>query len=139
MSDQEPRIEINAKYTVRAPIDEDVLPIPESEWEDLKSQIGHIGSAPLFYPTVGTWLMGIAGSALLGSLTLPRSITTFGYPTTLISWAIFFVTLITGIFALMFAWKQRELLIYSKQQVLRKMEFIERKYPPTEQGSNGKS
>jgi hypothetical protein len=95
----------------------------------LKKKVEHIKlSEPIFH-TVGSVLLGVAGTALFAALTLPEAMTQVGsYNTHLVCWAIFLTTLISGVLSLYFGHQQRKVVTNSKDDVLDEMKRLEHKY-----------
>lgn len=121
-------IQFAQKYNILTPVEENAYMIPISDWNRLQEKIKQIDStAGLLFHTIGSVLLGVAGSALVGALTSQNQIP---------CWAIFAVSLISGLLSLYFASQQRQLDIYSKDDVLKEIHRIEQRYRTPSQYSN---
>ncbi|MBI1924438.1 hypothetical protein HYR99_09320 [Candidatus Poribacteria bacterium] len=121
-------IPVSQKYKMLIPVEEDAYMIPISDWNNLHEKIKRIDSTTgLLFHTIGSVLLGVAGSALVGALTSQNQIP---------CWAIFAVSLISGLLSLYFASQQRKLDIYSKDDILKEIHRIERRYRTDSQSSN---
>lgn len=128
MSDQKLPFTISHEYEVVSPPKERAFAIPESEWKHLKQIVERVQvGVPLFH-TIGSVSLGIAGSALLAGLTLPRTEVNSNLSPSLICWVICSAAFIVGILSLCFSFRQRKEISRSKQQVLEEMEHLESRY-----------
>jgi hypothetical protein len=128
MSEARPPFRLSHDYEVVVPANEEAYPVPKSDWEYLKERINRIEAAGQIYHTIGSILLGVAGSALLGALTLSKEMAIIGSTTILVCWGIFAVTLISGLLALFFAYQQRNLISCTKNDVITDMKRLEQRY-----------
>ena len=128
MTEQTPPFHISYKYEVVPLKKERGYLIPISDWEYLKKRVKLIKSVDSIFHTIGSILLGVAGSAFLAALTLPKAITHVGSSTILVCWAVFGVTLTSGLLSLHFASQQRKVVTCSKDGVLDEMDRLEHKY-----------
>lgn len=126
----EPSFKISQDYELIPPQKKRAYPILVEEWEYLKKKILAIRDDANMYHTIGSILLGVAGSALVAALTLefpkgqegqiPMSI--------VISWFIFASSLICGCLSLFFGSKQRQIQKASASEVIQQMSLIEQRY-----------
>jgi hypothetical protein len=117
-------------YELIAPQKKRAYPILVEEWLHLKDKISAITDDANLYHTIGSILLGVAGSALVAALTLdlPKSEQgTMAMPL-IIAWFICVTTVICGGLSLLFGGKQREIQSSSTQDVIQQMELIEKRY-----------
>jgi hypothetical protein len=125
-----PSFKMSQDYELVAPQKKRAYPILVEEWLHLKDKISAITDDANLYHTIGSILLGVAGSALVAALTLdlPNSeLGTTAMPL-IIAWFIFATAIICGALSLWFGWKQREIQSSSTQDVLQQMELIEKRY-----------
>jgi hypothetical protein len=110
-------------------------PILIEEWQHLKEKIRQIHDDANFYHTIGSVLLGVAGSALLTALTLdipkPQGTTTMPMPI-VISWFTFLATAACGSLSLYFGKTQRDVQRSNAAEVISHMELIEKRYEGAE-------
>lgn len=100
-------------------------PIPCDEWDYLKRRIGEVSNHPNPFHTLGSLLLGAALSTLITILLGGIAV---GQASVTIAWAVTAVTLISGIIALVFAYKQDKVEKVQARNVLDQMAIIERRY-----------
>ncbi len=102
-------------------------------WDFLIGKIESISDDENIYHTIGSIFLGVAGSALIAALTLdlpsddgymPRQI--------LISWYVFWASLICGVLSMFFGRKNKKINRTSAKDIVQQMRLIEKRY---EQGS----
>ncbi|MFQ5794804.1 MAG: hypothetical protein ACE5JP_07130 [Candidatus Bipolaricaulia bacterium] len=108
------------------PKKEQGIPITISDWSHLKTRIRRLGIDSLLFHTIGSVILGFAGSALIAALTLPQRVE----PTEseIVIWVIFVAALFIGVLSLYFAHQTRG-------GVLDEMRRLEAMYvQPTDEG-----
>ena len=126
----DPSFKMSQDYELIAPQKKRAYPILVEEWRYLKARISAITDDANLYHTIGSILLGVAGSALVAALTLdlPNSEQgTMAMPL-IIAWFICVSAVICGGLSLLFGGKQREIQSSSTQDVIQQMEFIEKRY-----------
>jgi hypothetical protein len=126
----DPSFKMSQDYELIAPQKKRAYPILVEEWLHLKDKISAITDDANLYHTIGSILLGVAGSALVAALTLdlPKSEQgTMAMPL-IIAWFICVTTVICGGLSLLFGGKQREIQSSSTQDVIQQMELIEKRY-----------
>ncbi|MDR3544066.1 MAG: hypothetical protein P4L69_24385 [Desulfosporosinus sp.] len=100
------------------------------EWDYLKTKVGQIKDNANFYHTIGSILLGAAGSAVITALTTDYKKTADGSAPTfqVIAWALVMVFLICGILSLFFGRTQRKVENVMVRDVVQQMELMEQKY-----------
>ena len=117
-------------YELVAPQKKRAYPILVEEWLHLKARISAITDDANLYHTIGSILLGVAGSAFVVALTLPVPKSEQGEMTIplIIAWFICATALICGGLFMFFGGKQREIQSSSTQDVIQQMELIEKRY-----------
>jgi len=105
-------------------------PILIEEWEHLKKKIHSISDNANIYHTIGSALIGVAGSAFVVALTFDtQPEDNSSIPTSiLISWFIFVSALICGGLSLFFGKTQRKVQNSNTNDVIEQMKLIEKRY-----------
>lgn len=118
MSPSEHPITISNKSTIIPWKEEARYNVPRSDWVFLKEKIKRIKSPQLLWYTIGSVLLGIAGSSGLTAILCKNS------------WIglIFAITLTGGIFSLLLAKEQRKTIVNSQRDALIEMQRIEDKH-----------
>ncbi len=98
--------------------------IPFSEWSHLRNKIQHIESTGILFPTIASFALGVAGSALVAVLTVPAGLFVFGAPSRFICWSLFVVFASLALMAGFFAKQQRRVLTCTKEDVIAEMDRI---------------
>lgn len=120
-------------YEIAQPKKKMAYPILVEEWDFLIGKIESISDDENIYHTIGSIFLGVAGSALIAALTLdlasddgymPRQI--------LISWYVFWASLICGVLSMFFGRKNKKINRTSAKDIVQQMRLIEKRY---EQGS----
>jgi len=131
----EPTFKMSQDYELIPPKKRRAYPILVEEWNYLKEKIRKIRDNANFYQTIGSVLLGVAGSALVTALTLdlpkPEGSNATPLPI-LIAWFAFVTALICGGLALYFGKAQRDVQTSSAKEVIEHMELIEKRYEGTE-------
>jgi proteasome assembly chaperone (PAC2) family protein len=111
-------ITISNKSTIIPRKEEKSYTIPRSDWVFLKEKIKRIKSPQLLWYTIGSALLGIAGSSGLTAILCKNS------------WIglICAITLTGGIFSLLLAKEQRKTVVNSQMDALIEMQRIEDKH-----------
>ena len=128
MDEQKSHISVSQGFEVHKPQKGKAYIIPVQEWDHIKQRIGRIESIGLGFHTAGSLLLGVAGTAIVAALTMPPGTTVFNTPSNQICWGIGLVSGICGAMALYFASRQRDIMSYSKQDVISEMDHIEKRY-----------
>jgi len=130
----EPSFKMSQDYELITPKKKRAYPILVEEWEHLKSKIRKIRDNANLYHTIGSILLGVAGSALVAALTLelPKAEGGRTPMPIIIAWFTFVAALISGLLSLFFANTQREVQSTSASEVIEHMELIERRYEGSE-------
>jgi hypothetical protein len=126
----DPSFKMSQDYELIAPQKKRAYPILVEEWNHLKSKISSITDDANFYHTIGSVLLGIAGSALVAALTLNLPQNTQGGMAMplILAWFIFISAFICGGLSLLFGGKQRDIQNSSTQDVIQQMNLIEKRY-----------
>ena len=105
-------------------------PISVKEWEYLKEQIGQIEERGNFWQTIGSILLGAAGTAVLNSFTATFPTPPEGSQSIpkILNWAFFLITGLSGLLAFFFGRSQKKLQKQFAQNVVRQMELIEGRF-----------
>lgn len=127
----EPSFKMSQDYELVPPRKQRAYPILVEEWQHLKEKIQQIRDDANFYHTIGSVLLGVAGSALVTALTLdipkPEGITTTPMPL-VIAWFVFVAAAACGALSLHFGKSQREVQNSNAKEVVSHMELIEKRY-----------
>jgi hypothetical protein len=127
----EPTFKMSQDYEIVPPRKQRAYPILVEEWLHLKEKVRQIRDDANFYHTLGSVLLGVAGSALLTALTLDipkvEGVTATPMPI-LIAWFAFFSTAVCGGLAMYFGKSQREVQHSNAIEVISHMELIEKRY-----------
>jgi hypothetical protein len=115
-------------YVLTIPAQQVALPIPRPDWDYLRGAIQRIQYPSSTYEVIASAALGIAGSALVAALTLPRELLIGNTPSFVISWCAFGVFAFGGALSLMFSFKQKRLLSCTKDDVLAEMKRIEQRF-----------
>ena len=111
-------ITISNKSTIIPRKEEKSYTIPRSDWQFLKRKINDIESPRFLWYTIGSALLGIAGTAAFTAVLCNKSWI----------WVIFTGTCVGGILLLIFAHKERKIITHTKDDVLEEMKRIEDKH-----------
>lgn len=127
MTDQGGGFQVSQGFEVLPPKSGKAYPIPCEEWVHLKNKISKLTSEPWFFHTIGSILLGASLttylSIVLGTFSLPAQQRTLD-----IAWGVVAVTGVSGVFALLFAHKERGAQRERAGEVVAEMELIERRY-----------
>lgn len=126
----EPSFKMSQDFELVPPQKKRAYPILIEEWQHLKKKIKSIRDNANIYHTIGSSLIGVAGSALVAALTLDIPVkegTSTPMPI-VISWFIFITALVCGSFALFFGREQRKVQSSTVNDVVAQMELIEKRY-----------
>ena len=116
-------------YELLSPQKKRAYPILIEEWEHLKVKISSIQDNANMYHTIGSTLIGVAGSALVTALTLnPLGESNTASLPTIISWCIFVSSSICGGLSLFFGRSQRKVQNSTTNDVVEQMKIIEKRY-----------
>ena len=127
---QDPEFKMSQNYEVMPPQKKSAYPILIEDWEHLKSRIRKISDNANFYHTIGSILLGVAGSALIAALTLniPEVVEGEMPLELLVAWFIFASAVASGLLSLHLGGSQRKVQSANVEDVVELMEFIENKY-----------
>lgn len=126
-------IHISSGLDVLRPKSGNAYPIPCDEWDLLKSKLTKVALPPWFYQTVGSVLMGVAGSMLVTILsgTLPAA----GQSNArVIASSTVIVATVCGLLSFLFAHKERDLQAVYISEVIQQMSVIENRYEASTYG-----
>ena len=128
--ENESSFKMSQDYELMAPKKKKAYPILIEEWQHLKEKIQRIKDDANLYHTIGSILLGVAGSSLLAALTLdfPSSESASIPMPIIISWFMFFTSFICGCLSIFFGRKQRKVQSTSCEEVIEHMELIEKRY-----------
>ena len=120
-------------YEIAQPKKKMAYPILVEEWDFLIGKIESISDDENIYHTIGSIFLGVAGSALIAALTLDLP-SDDGYMQRhiLISWYVFWASLICGVLSMFFGRKNKKINRTSAKDIVQQMRLIEKRY---EQGS----
>jgi hypothetical protein len=129
MPDAEAPFTLSQQLQITPPAAERACPIPEQDLCILRNRIGRIQTGSLLFHTAGSILLGVAGSAFVATLTLPKpSDKIESFTVSVTCWAIFGVFLLSGCMALCFAKLQRKERETTKTEVLEEFDRLEARY-----------
>lgn len=124
-------IKMSHGFEVLKPRGGKAFPIPCNEWDVLKTQIETLTAEPWLFHTTGSLLLGAALATVISIWT--GAISTATVPNAnVIAWAVVAVCTFTGLSALYFSHKERELHRVKAQAVLTNMRLIEDRFEPEE-------
>jgi hypothetical protein len=132
---EEPTFKMSQDYELVPPRKQRAYPILVEEWIHLKKKIREIRDNANFYHTVGSVLLGVAGSALVTALTLEiptQAVATSTPMPIVIAWFTFASTLACGGLSLFFGKKQRDDQKSSAEEVIAHMDLIQKRYESDE-------
>ena len=124
----ESSFKISQDFELILPKTKRAYPISLEEWSYLKKQIGTIHDDANLYHTIGSALLGMAGSALIAALTLDLPAGKEGQTAMPIIIFFFISSLVCGGLSLFFGHKQRLVLKVSASKVIQQMDLIEQRY-----------
>jgi len=133
MNEQKSHISATQDFEIQKPARGRAYLVPVLDWDHLKEKVRGIESSGLNFQTAGSIFWGIAGTAFVGALSVPKDLTVMGAPSVHFCWGIAIIGVICGSMALYFAGRQRKLSNHTKQDVISEMERIEKRYGKTEQ------
>jgi hypothetical protein len=130
----EPSFKMSQDYEIIPPKKKRAYPILVEEWIYLKKKISSIRDDANLYHTMGSVLLGVAGSALTTALTLdlPKSQGGQTAMPIIISWFIFVSSLVCGGLSLFFGRNQRQVQKAAASEVIQQMDLIEQRYDTEE-------
>jgi uncharacterized membrane protein YuzA (DUF378 family) len=121
---------ISQDFEVRPPVSEKGFTVTDSDWSYLHKKISQISTGEIGYHTAGSVALGVAGSALIGAITLPESTKLYGMQSSLLCWFLFGLFGICGLMAFLFSREQRKFTVRSKNDALEEMSRIEKRCNP---------
>jgi len=126
----DPSFKMSQDYELVPPQKKRAYPILIEEWQHLKEKIQNIRDNANLYHTIGSALIGVAGSAFVAALTLNIPVPEDGSTPmpVVISWFIFISASICGALALFFGHSQRKIQNSNANDVIEHMELIEKRY-----------
>jgi len=125
MSDKRSNLTVTHKWELEYPKTEEAYLVPKSNWNHLRKRVERIKSPTTIFLTIGSVLLGVAGTAFIGALTLPD---VEGYKS-LVCWAVFAVAFVCGGFSLFLHRHQRKQETNVKTDIIECIDEIEEKYP----------
>jgi hypothetical protein len=130
----EPSFKMSQDYELIPPKKKRAYPILVEEWNYLKNKISAIRDDANLYHTIGSILLGVAGSAITTALTLdlPKSPEGQTAMPIIISWFISASSLVCGGLSLFFGHNQRQVQKASASEVIQQMGLIEQRYETEE-------
>ena len=117
-------IAVTQDYVIPERETERAYVVPISDWGHLRKKVDRVESGGSMIHTLGAVLLGVAGTALVGALTLPEAAVQFGVPARWFCWALFAGTLGSGGLCWYFVSRQRKMLASCKEDVLSEMDRI---------------
>lgn len=124
-----PALQVSQQYQINQPAVEQACLVPEQDWAWLKKRVGRIQTGSLAFHTTGSILLGIAGSAFIAAITVPKPDDKIeGFAVTLTCWSVLGLCLISGLLALYFASQQRKERETTKDEVLEDFGRLEARY-----------
>jgi len=131
----ESSFKISQDYELISPKKKRAYPILVEEWQYLKRKISTIRDDANLYHTIGSILIGVAGSALIAAITLDFPKVQGGQTAMpiIISWLIFVSSLVCGSLSLFFGYNQRKVQKVSALEVIEQMGLIEQRYETEKQ------
>lgn len=123
-----PSIRISHDLEVKEPKQEGAYPIPDSDWKYLRNKVLRIEVPPLFFLTIGSILLGVAGSGVVAICSLTNDIIKIEPNLNTKLWAIVATSSISGILSLIFAYLRRRNISCSKDDVVAEMDHLTEKY-----------
>lgn len=125
MENKEPKLTMSQQYNI-APLEEEpAAPIAKSDWKRLKKRVENIRPSISFFNNMGYTLIGIAATALLSALLIPKG---EQQSTNAICWAIFGGALFSGLLCIGFAHIQRKDVLATRDDAIDEMTDIEKKH-----------
>lgn len=126
----DPSFKMSQDFELVPPQKKRAYPILIEEWEHLKGRIRSIRDTANVYHTVGSALLGVAGSALVAALTLdiPTKEDSSTPMPIMISWFIFASATVCGGLSLFFGRAQRKVQGSTATDVVAQMELIQKRY-----------
>ena len=118
-------VKVSQDYVVTVPPVREALAVVNSDWDELKSRIGHIDSSVSFFQNLGWSLLGVAATALFTGVGACIS-----QPETLwwarwLCFALGATSLVSGSLSLYFSRRLRHVTAQQKDDVLHEMHRIE--------------
>jgi uncharacterized membrane protein YuzA (DUF378 family) len=123
-------IPVSQDFEVRSPVSEKGFTVTDSDWSYLHKKISQITTGEFGYHTAGAVALGVAGSALIGAITLPATTKIYGIQSSIICWLLFGLFGICGLMAFLFSREQRKLTARTKEDALEEMARIEKRCNP---------
>ncbi len=120
-------LKMSQGYEVLKPRSDKAFPIPCNEWDVLKTELEASTTEPWFFHTLGSLLLG-AGLATVISIWTGAISTATVSNANVVAWAVVAVCSITGLAALYFAHKERQVHRAKAQTVLTHMRLIEERF-----------
>lgn len=128
---EESNFKVSQDYEIVPPQKKRAYLILVEEWDYIKGQVSALKDNTNFWHTLGSVLLGIAGSGLLSAITLdipvPEGDKRMPMPI-LISWGAFVVTGLTGCLCMYFAKAQQKVDAQTAGNAVAQMELIEKRF-----------
>lgn len=124
-----PHVPISQEFQVRTPVEEEGFMVSDGDWKYLKDKVDEITTGSLGYHTFGSVAAGVAGSALVGALSIPTGVSFFETPSMVICWGIFLISVISSAMAFWYAHQQKGFVARSKRDAVAEMDRIEARCP----------
>lgn len=102
--------------------------ISSHEWDHLKDLIDGICPTEQIHLTLATFFLGISITAFFGGYSFTDNVIILGYPGKLLAWAICAVFFLSCIPCSLYAYRQRNDIIASKDSVIRYLNHLEKKF-----------
>ena len=130
----EPSFKMSQDYELIPPQKKRAYPILVEEWEYLKRRSGASRDDANLYHTIGSILLGVAGSAFIAAptLDLPKGHDGQIAMPIIISRFIFGTTIFCGFLSILFGYNQRKFQKASASEVIQQMGLIEKRYEAEE-------
>jgi hypothetical protein len=121
---------LSQEFQVRRPVEEQGFMVTDSDWAYLRNKVSNIGPSGVWYNTAGSIALGIAGSALVGALTVPKDLSIYDIPSKIICGTAFLICVISGSMAFYFSSAQRKVSGRTIEDAMEEMNRIEKRCRP---------
>ncbi len=121
---------LSQDYELVLPQKKRAYPILVEEWEHLKTRISNISDEANIYYTIGSVLLGIAGSAFITALTFNEPVGKNGHMpfAILVAWSVCVGCTFCGCLTFYFGTRQKAIQHATASDVIQQMSLIERRY-----------
>jgi hypothetical protein len=113
------------------------IPVPESDWDYLKTKVGAIRTPGNVYVGVSISAFSVAISALIAGFGMPSELMIGGIPRNVACWLLAAMLVLAGGLCLNFAREQKKTLTNTTADVVAEMKRIEDRYRATVSSNEG--